>query len=358
MWKIQNVFTSIKNHCDLVNHQRFLNHHLIKFANLINQQIGFNFFQENLLQDTFWQLSNTDIIYINRNNLYELLSVLFMRLFTGEILYREKMISQNIILLIGQWQNYCTNRFVPFVFDIANELVWMISSDFPVPEPDKQTSLTLYEETLLDRDSGLKDMLGDSSIATIRRINQFKKEFKKFYGIFENKCKYIEKELARLEGRNVQNTMHNIFQLNNANERTLPDLVRDTLKELIHIRNAIAHNLFTDLHNGQVRIRDKNSRDEWTYDKTFIIKNLWNLYYSLIILDRMLVSMALFLFFIRRVKEKMNSVVTLLCGQCGYVKKICLSPQTKPFDIIICEQCGFISFAKNLMKIDTRFPSN
>jgi len=354
MFNIQNIFVSVGKHCDLDQYKEFLTYQLDQFIKLINIQLDCNMFLKKTLQDTFWRLSISNNIYINRNNLYEVLSILFMRLYTAEIMFKEKKISDNILLLIVQWQNYCTNRFVPKVFDISNELVWMISSDFPVPEPDAQTSLTLYEESLLDRDSDLKSMLGDSSFETTKRISQFKTEFIKFFGIFENKCKYIERELARLERRNVQTTMHNIFQLNNVNDRTPPDLVRYTMRELIHIRNAIAHNLFTDHHNGKVRIRDKNARDELTYDKTVTIRNLWNFYYNLIIFDRMLVSMALFLYFVKRIRDEMKFVFPLMCGQCGYAKKVYLPPPIDPYAVIICEQCSFVSFMKDLMSINTK----
>jgi len=160
---------------------------------------------------------------------------------------------------------------------VSNDLIWRFCSDFPVPEPDLETSITLYEEAILDRDNNLKNLLETSLINSTQRIKQFKTEFIKYYGIFENKCKYMEKVLANIEGRKAQNAMCDIFQLNNNNDRTPPILIRDTLNLLRHLRNSITHNLFTDLHNGRVRIRDKNRRNGWTFDKTITIKNLVNL---------------------------------------------------------------------------------
>lgn len=352
MWEIQNVFTSLKNHFNLEKYENFLNEHLDLFIDALNDKIECNLFSKQILRNSFWKLLKSDNMIINKNNLYELLSIVFIRQYIADILKKENKIPHDIYLLIGQWHRYIYDRFIPYVFDVPNDLIWRLCSDFPVPEPDLETSVTLYEEALLDRDNNLKNMLGDSSISTTQRINQFKTEFIKYYGIFENKCKYIEKILANIEGRNAQNAMCDIFQLNNNNDRTPPILVRDTLDILRHLRNSISHNLFTDLHNGQVRIRDKNGRNEWTFDETITIKNLWNFYYHLIILDRMLVSMALFLYFIKRIGNELNFVFTLICGECSYVSKIYLPPPINPFDVIICEKCKFVSFLKHLVPIN------
>ena len=237
MWEIHNIFTSLKNYFNLEKYEDLLNEHLDLFIDSLNDKIQCNMLSKQSLKNYFWKLLKSDSKIINKNNLYELLSIFFIRQYIAEILYRENKISNDDYLLIGQWHRYIHDRFIPYVFDVPNDLIWILCSDFPVPEPDLETSITLYEEALLDIDNNLMNMLGDSTISTTQRISQFKTEFKKFYGIFENKCKYIEKVLANIEGRNAQNTIYNIFQLKNNNDRTPPIHARNTLDVLRHIRN-------------------------------------------------------------------------------------------------------------------------
>ena len=71
-----------------------------------------------------------------------------------------------------------------------------------------------------------------------------------------------------MEGKEYGKTLWNIFQINENNDRSPPDIIKTELKRLIYTRNAISHPETAGIcyNNGIVKIMNYNdSKKEYTY---------------------------------------------------------------------------------------------
>ncbi len=155
----------------------------------------------------------------------------------------------------------------------------------PVPDFEAASSL-LHENVDLIQNFDYPDVLSDDS-PIVERLRIFRTYYVGFYELFKRKCVYIEKQIYRWENRSHPlHSIRDIFQLYNNNDRTPPDLPREALKVLIHIRNSCSHRNMTVLGDGSIRIRDYNNRDELTYEDHRNIVQLDEFHYALLILDK------------------------------------------------------------------------
>ena len=132
-------------------------------------------------------------------------------------------------------------------------------------------------------------------------------------------------------------SIRNIFQLYNNNDRTPPELPREALKVLIHIRNSCAHRNMTVLGDGSIRIRDYNNRNELTYEDHRNIVQLNEFHHALLVLDKGFDAIALAIMLKRRIENLyMLYGKLILCSDCGTTNYYCILPTVT---LIICKKC-------------------
>ena len=159
-----------------------------------------------------------------------------------------------------------------------------------------------------------------------------------FYELFLRKCQYIEKELSICENRRCLRKLHEIFQLNNNNVRTPPELIEKVLIILAHVRNACAHKSISLVENNNVNIKDRNpSTGEFTFNETRKIPQLWEYFHAILTLDRGLCTIALVIMLKRRVESETQKHTKLVqCSDCKSIEFYFLPPQ---FNLFLCKQC-------------------
>ncbi|MHA1251863.1 MAG: hypothetical protein ACTSRP_17875 [Candidatus Helarchaeota archaeon] len=275
------------------------------------------------------------------------------KILTLTILLYQGRITQQLYDLNLKWFNYLVNRFKPFISNISSDFLGKIYYGTPVMELPQAKSL-LKKMVKIFGTSNLIEIFQNSDIDVIDKILAFEENFRIYYSYFLTRCKHIGDELNRLENgdklRNWGNDLYKIFFLNNDNDKTPPNIVRETLIKLIHIRNAISHNEgggISHIDEDIVVIIDKNRNGEITFKRTLKVEDLWKFYYELINLDRVLDLFALFIqVCIQLENEKENYVFIFSCS-CGNIAQIYIPYNISEF---ACEKCFKIYKISELKK--------
>ena len=181
----------------------------------------------------------------------------------------------------------------------------------------------------------------------IKKLKIFRDYYISYFELFSRRCQYIEKHLAQKEGRTCLTKLHDIFQLNNDNERRPPEYSRNAIKILIHVRNACTHRNITLINENLVLIRDFNpNTNDITYEDQRTIIQLYEYYYVLIALDRAFGIIALLILLLRHLNTLLKQLGKyILCHKCGKFDHYIIIPDD---DIIVCNNCKWPHQVKDL----------
>lgn len=267
---------------------------------------------------------------------------LFIRLIkevlTPVLLSKIGRLSDYILQITSKWFEYLISRTTPHLSKLPENFCTLLHtsasvSDRPAYEAQINRLSRIYmEKSLMDiYDSGESDILDI--------IDAFEQNFGNHYPIFLSRCKHLGDEWGKHEDKIYGNDLYLIFQLRNNNDRTPPDIVKDTLVELMHIRNASSHKdtcgiIPVDIN--KVRIRDRKSDGTLTYDETIPKEDLWKLFYKLIVLDKGLDVVALYLDLYFKLRQHDQTFVIILNCSCGEVFKVYFPPHISQ---IVCKNC-------------------
>jgi len=287
--------------------------------------------------EVFWDLVDNNINYDQRN-WYHVLASFIGKLVVPEILYDEKKINKFHKEMHYEWTGYLANLLIPHEPKIPNEFFIELIQNMPIP--DYETVLELYEEGIILFNENLKEIFFTNSISPHEKILKFKSNFSNLFEVFLSKCRFIDHELSKHGNTAHINSLYEIFQLNNSNERTPPKLLRNSLIVLIHLRNAISHSSTTGIvyfEKKGIRVRDSDSNGKLTFDQFFTFEELYDYYYLLLILLMEFELIALMLS-INRVIRELNIEYNkkFKCPICGYVSVVFIHPERTN---IVCDKC-------------------
>lgn len=306
LMKSINPFDFLNKFLDPVKYKKDINKFIKKLTKelgiLIKKSLG-----ENLTKYYFWDLLEHTKNY-NPFNGYHLIASLTARLLLYKILYKADYCNEKTYQLSQKWFKYLKKRILPYESDIPIIFFAKISANYPVKNENSIISL-LNENKYLTKEENLRDLLEDPAEDPYKKVLRFKETYKNYYGIFLGRCEYLGEELSKYEGnKNIGrygNNIYNIFQLNNNNKETPPQLIRDLLSSLIHIRNAIAHPercIIIKPQINKIQILDFNRNGTQTYNEVFDLKSLWDYYYYLIFLDIGINTIALYFITIKNIR--------------------------------------------------------
>ena len=287
--------------------------------------------------EVFWDLVDIKVNYDQRN-WYHVFASFIGKLVVFEILYDEKKINKFHKEMHNEWTGYLVNLLIPHEPKIPNKFFIELIQNMPVP--DYETVIELYEEGIILFNENLKEIFFNKSINPYERILKLKSNFSNLFEVFLSKCRFIDQELSKHGETAHINSLHEIFQLNNSNERTPPKLVRNNLIILIHIRNAISHSSTSGIVHFEkkgIRVRDFDSKGNLTFEIFFTFEELYDYYYLLLILLMDFELMALMLS-IHRVIRELNIEYNkkFKCPICGYVSVVFIHPERTN---IVCDKC-------------------
>ncbi len=287
--------------------------------------------------EVFWDLVDKNISY-DPGNWYHVFASFFGKLVIIEIIYVEKKIHKFHKNIHNEWVGYLAKLLIPHEPQISNKFFIKLIQNMPVP--DYESVLELYEEGIILFNENLKEIFFNNSINPHEKILKFKANFLNLFDVFLAKCSFIDKELSKHGETAHINSLHEIFQLNNSNERTPPKLLRKTLIVLNHIRNAISHSSKAGIvyfEKKGIRIRDFNRKGKLTFERFFTFEELYDSYYLLLILLMEFELMAIMLSLHRVIRElnfKYNK--RLKCSICGHECVVFVHPARSN---VVCDKC-------------------
>lgn len=287
--------------------------------------------------EVFWDLVDKNIGYDPRN-WYHVFASFIGKLVIFEILYVEKKINKFHKEMHNEWTGYLANLLIPHEPKIPNKFFIELIQNMPVP--DYETVIELYEEGIILFNENLKEIFFTNSINPYEKILKFKSNFSNLFEVFLSKCRFIDQELSKHGETAHKNSLHEIFQLNNSNERTPPNLLRNSLIVLNHLRNAISHSSNTGIvyfEKKGIRVRDSNSKGELTFKQFFTFEELYDYYYLLLILLMEFELIALMLSLHRVIRElniKYNKKFE--CPICGHENVVFVHPERA---FVVCDKC-------------------
>jgi len=334
MSAVEDLFKIWKENLDLNEFKDFINSNssrlILSFKDL------FDWIEVNSLLEKLWGAINQI-----EQKYYEwevLLIHLIKGVLTPILLNKIGRLNDNILQISRNWFEYLINRTAPYLSELPDKFCSSLYTNAPVSDKPAYEAQIIrlgriyVEKSLMDTyDSDESDILGI--------IDAFEQNFGNHYPIFHSRCKYLGDEWGKHEGKIYGNDLSLIFQLRNNNDRTLPDIVKDTLIELIHIRNAPAHKDtcgIIPVDENRVRIRDRKSDGTLTYDETILKEDLWKYFYKLIVLDEGLNLFALYLDLYFKLREHDQSFVIILNCSCGEVSKVYFPQHISQ---IVCNGC-------------------
>lgn len=291
-----------------------------------------------------------DVINLKNIRVYDW-ELLFLRLIkeilTLVIFNKIGRVSDKILDISSKWFDYLIKRTIPHLSKLPDDFYTLLYTGFPVSdkqayEAQKKRLERVYKENNLMEtyDSGETDIY--------KIVETFELNFGNHYPQFLSRCTHLGDEWGKHEGKTYRNKLSVIFQLNDNNDRTPPDNVKDTLIELIHIRNAPSHKDtcgIIPISDNEVRIRDRKPDGTLTYDKTVPKEDLRKFFYKLIVLDRGLDVFAIYLDLYEKLrKHNQESIVYINCS-CGNIFKIYFPPHISQ---ILCPYCFKVHTRNNL----------
>lgn len=266
---------------------------------------------------------------------------LFIRLIkevmTPIILYKLDKIEKDTLNLNKKWFEYLMSRTTPYLQNFSPIVLRKIHTMAPVSDELSYNAQIHFLERIYE-DNNLMDIY-NSGADIYNIVKSFEDHFGNHYYHFLSRCTHLGNEWGLHEGKTYNNNLYSIFQLNNANTRTPPKIIEDTLIELIHVRNAPSHKDscgIIPINDNEVRIRDKKPDRTITYDKTIPKEDLWKYFYKLISLDRGLDTFALYLDLFFELKNHNKNYNVIITCSCGSVYNVYFPPHISK---ILCKNC-------------------
>ncbi len=264
---------------------------------------------------------------------------LFIRLIkevlTPILLNKIGRVKNEILKLSSKWFEYLISRTISHLPSFPADFCTLLHTSAPVSDTQAYKAQEKRLERIYEKNN-LMNAYNSGGADIIEIVEVFEQNFGNQYPLFLSRCKYLGDEWGKHESKTYGNDLNLIFQLRNINDRTPPNFVRDTIIELIHVRNAPSHKDtcgIIPVNEKEVRIRDRKADGTLTYDKTIPKEDLWKFFYKLLVLDRGLTVFALYLdLYIKLRQHDQISVIILNCS-CGKVyslfKNILASSQMK-----------------------------
>ncbi|MEJ2279594.1 MAG: hypothetical protein P8Y70_17915 [Candidatus Lokiarchaeota archaeon] len=322
-----------------------------KASRLINSfKDLFDWIEVDSLLEKLWAVINK-----NEPKLYQW-EILFIRLIkevlTNIILNKIGRLNDFILHLSSKWFEYLISRTNQYLNTLPENFCTLLYTMAPVSdEPAFKAQINRLNRIYTEK--SLMNTFDSAESDIVDIIESFENNYINHYALFLSRCKYLGDEWGKHEGKIYGNKLQLIFQLKENNNRTPPDIVKNTLIELIHIRNAPSHKDtcgIIPVDDNNIRIRDRTHNGTLSYDKTFPKEDLWKFYYKLIILDRGIDIFALYLdLFFHLRKHNAKYVIILNCS-CGQLSKVYFPPHITE---IVCENCLKIHTRENL-RVDGR----
>ena len=344
----RNFFPQIKKFVDLKKYEEFINEK-IEFWHLKLFK-EFELVSLEKLNHAFWELYD-ELKPFNPLNWYDLCSICIIKSYSPDILLKDGKIILETQKIQAEWLKYLTKRIIQNQSSLPHDFFEKLASDAPLPIPDMKSMETLLEDNVdLINHYDLLDVLHNPDYSPIKKIKIFREYYVSYFELFNRRCQYIEKNLAQKEGRTCLKKLHDIFQLNNDNERRPPEYARNALKIIIHVRNACTHRNITVISENLVLIRDfKPNTNEITYEDRRTIPQLYEYYYILIALDRAFGIIALLILLLRHlINVVKQSGKYILCHKCGRLDHYIFNPDN---DILVCNNCKWPHDVKDLRYI-------
>lgn len=290
------------------------------------------------VREAFWDLVDGNIEF-DPSKWYHMCANLMGKLTIYEILFEKNKIDQFHKDVHNLWAGYLANLIIPYEPDMPNYFFAKLIQNLPVPH--LESVLELYQEGSILFDENLKSIILNNSILPSKRILKYKTHFLNLFEIFLGKCEYIDQELSKHGEKLHQNRLHEIFQLHNSNKRTPPELLRNVLLILNHIKNSISHSskagivYFDELK--KVRVRDFTSGSRKTFEEFYTFGELYEYFYLLMVLISEFELIALMLALHRVIRDsnfKYNR--KHVCNVCGHESVVFIHPKRIN---IVCDKC-------------------
>ncbi|MFX1260232.1 MAG: hypothetical protein ACFFAN_20470 [Promethearchaeota archaeon] len=289
------------------------------------------------IREIFWNLVDNKIEF-DPGNWYHVFANFMGKLVIYEILFDEKRINRWHKDVHNEWTVYLAKLIIPFEPMIQNQFFIELIQNMPVP--DYETILELFEEGVILFNDNIKEIFFDKNISPYERILKFKANFKNLFEVFLAKCSFVDQELAKYGETSHIHSLNEIFQLNNNNKRTPPELLRQVLIVLNHIRNAISHGSkagIVYIEGKGIRVRDFKRNGALSFEYYFTFEELYDYYYILLILimEFELISLMLTLHrVIRELNIKYNK--KFICPKCGIENVVFIHPNRTN---VVCDKC-------------------
>ena len=321
----------------------FINDHASKLA-LSFKDLFYWIELEPLLQK-LWSVINKKKIQLYP---WELIFIrLIKEILTNIILNKVGKLPDPVLQLFSGWFEYLISRTKPYLQLLPENFCTLLHTMAPVSDvPAYNAQIKRLDKIYTEQ--SLMDVYDSSDSDIIDIINAFEQNYGNHYPLFLSRCKHLGDEWGKHESKTYGSDLYLIFQLNANNNRTPPDIVKNILIELIHVRNAPSHKDtcgIIPVDDNVVRIRDRKHDGTLSYDEIIPKEDLWKFFFKLITLDRGIDIFALYLdlYFILR-KHDQKFVIILTCS-CGEVHKVYFPPHITQ---IVCKSCLKIHTRDNL----------
>ena len=272
---------------------------------------------------------------------------LIKEILTNIILNKVDQFPDAILQLSTRWFEYLISRTQSYLPLLPENFCTLLHMMAPVSDESAFNAQTKRLNKIYTEQS-LMDTYDSSDSDIIDIIDAFEQNYGNHYPLFLSRCKHLGDEWGKHESKTYGSDLYLIFQLNANNNRTPPNIVKDALIELIHVRNAPSHKDtcgIIPVDENNVRIRDRKHDGSLSYDKTIPKEDLWKFFYKLIVLDRGIDTFALYLdLYFKLRKHDQISVIILTCS-CGEVHKVYFPPHVTQ---VVCKTCLKIHTRDNL----------
>jgi hypothetical protein len=276
-----------------------------KFKELIenNIEMTIKFFKNKELdvkseniKEIFEKLFKGDINYDSKEILHKI-AYLASRFIKFDILLADKRIPEEVYEIHIGWFNYLFERINKYKAEFSKEVLKEFHAEYEMG--DFEIYKTIVERMLFNYErADLAEILADPDLPPYLKVLEFENFYRFDYAHFFVRCEHLGNEFSKYEGANYGKKLHNIFQLDDNNERTPPEIIKKAIKKLVCTRNAISHPETAGIRligKDRVKIMNYNEkkREYVNCNEEMELVDFWKIYYVLTALDRGFVSAAL-----------------------------------------------------------------
>ena len=301
------------------------------------------FFDSSKPREIFWLIANGGVYH--SDDLYLRIVQYLTQYINLKILEIENRIAYENRVLFKSWNDYLLEKIFspPYFMEYNETQIYQLVLNFPHQNEMLAMYNRITSKPIIEKDELLSSAIMDY-------WEQFEREFKLWYGIFEKDVLFIGKELAKEDGRQSYGSLKDVLQIKYSHEspssRTPQGLnydINSLIAELIHIRNAIAHNLY-EFSDEDVELWDKNRRGIETYRSKKTVSDLYNLRFKLTLLHMGLINSAIHFSITKKItvfiaEKDPKNWKPIYCPIC---KKTSVHTILKGIKEVTCSYCGFI----------------